>query len=192
MSVTDHCGYEPMTLAELTEAIAAEVAAGDGGTASVWGQVKEFGEEARHEDAQTRAGLLERGPSPMGGEHRDVFLAALAEHVAMEEELPAPVWSQRRFLGRFAFPFDIPSARAEAIVHSPPTLSKRSPSWPNGCMKILAARRSDTGDIRFLLELFDIDNVEPAIATVAEVFPIEPVEDRRRAILEEALGTSGS
>ena len=83
-------------------------------------------EEARHENAQARAGLLESEPAPTGDEHWDVFLAALAEHVAMEEDLPAPMWSQRRFLRRFWFPFDTPCARTEAIVHAPPSFRRRN------------------------------------------------------------------
>lgn len=126
MSVTGDGGYRPMTLAELGEAIGTEVAAHRSGAESVWLQVKEFREEAQHEDAQTRASLLEAEPAPTGDEHWDVFLAALAEHVAMEEDRPAPAWSQHRFLRRFWFPFDTPFARAEAIVHSPPAFRRRN------------------------------------------------------------------
>ena len=54
-------------------------------------------------------------------------------------------------------------------------------------MKILAGRRSDASDVRFLLTLLGVTSVEQALSVVAAVFPDEPVDDRRRAILTEAL-----
>lgn len=115
-----------MTLTELGEAIAAEVAANGGDMESVWIQVKEFREEARHEDSSTQDRLLASEPAPTGDERWDVFLAALAEHVAMEQDLPAPSWSRQRFLARFWFPFDTPFARTDAIVHAPPAFRRRN------------------------------------------------------------------
>jgi predicted nucleotidyltransferase len=57
-------------------------------------------------------------------------------------------------------------------------------------MKVLAARRRDVEDITFLVGLLGLTTVEQVLAVCAEVFPEEPVPDRARLVLEDAL-TSG-
>jgi len=54
-------------------------------------------------------------------------------------------------------------------------------------MKVLAARRRDGDDIRFLIRHLGLTSVEQVLAVCAEVFPDEPVPDRARLILEDAL-----
>jgi hypothetical protein len=54
-------------------------------------------------------------------------------------------------------------------------------------MKILAARRRDSDDIRFLVRRLGLASVDEVLAVFAEVFPEEPVPDRARLILEDAL-----
>jgi hypothetical protein len=54
-------------------------------------------------------------------------------------------------------------------------------------MKVLAARRRDAGDIRFLVRHLQIDSVDGVLALCAEVFPDEPVPDRARLVLEDVF-----
>jgi hypothetical protein len=55
-------------------------------------------------------------------------------------------------------------------------------------MKILAARRRDAEDIRFLSKHLHLDSAEEALALCAEVFPEEETPGRARLILEDAFG----
>ena len=55
----------------------------------------------------------------------DVFLAALAEHLAARDERGAPAWAERRRLRRFWFPFNTRAARADALVHAPAAFRRR-------------------------------------------------------------------
>ncbi|WP_347588224.1 hypothetical protein [Acrocarpospora sp. B8E8] len=52
-------------------------------------------------------------------------------------------------------------------------------------MKVLAARRRDSPDIRALVERLALDTAEQVLALCAEIFPDEPIPDRARAILED-------
>jgi hypothetical protein len=54
-------------------------------------------------------------------------------------------------------------------------------------MKVLAARRRDSDDIRFLVRRLGLASVDEVLAVCADVFPDEPVPDRARLILEDAL-----
>lgn len=54
-------------------------------------------------------------------------------------------------------------------------------------MKVLAARRRDGGDIRFLIRRLGLASVDQVLALCADVFPDEPVPDRARLIVEEAF-----
>src|SRR6202008_1045710 len=92
--------YEPMTLVRLGTLLA-------GAEDSVrWRLVAEFLEEYRWEPVESRAGLLHDEPAGTGDEHWDVFLAALAEHVAARDGRDGPVWAGSRSLRRFWFPFN--------------------------------------------------------------------------------------
>jgi predicted nucleotidyltransferase len=53
-------------------------------------------------------------------------------------------------------------------------------------MKVLAARRRDADDIRFLVKHLGLASVQEVLTVCAEVFPQEPVPDRARLILEDA------
>ncbi len=66
----------------------------------------EFLEEYRWEPADT---LLVDEPPGTGDEHWDVFLAALAEHLALRDDRRAPEWAEHRTLRQFWFPFRHPS-----------------------------------------------------------------------------------
>jgi len=106
--------YRPMTLAELAGYLAGVETDNDR-----WRLVAEFLEEHRHEPVDVRLALLADEPSGSGDERWDVFLAALAEHLAARDGHSAADWAYRRRLHRFWFPFDDPWARADAIVHAP-------------------------------------------------------------------------
>lgn len=54
-----------------------------------WRLVAEFLEDYRHESPEARHALLSDAPAPTGDEHWDVFLAALAEHIAARDGHPA-------------------------------------------------------------------------------------------------------
>jgi hypothetical protein len=52
-------------------------------------------------------------------------------------------------------------------------------------MKVLAARRRDAEDIRFLVKHLQLANTEDALTLCTQIFPDEPVPDRARLILED-------
>src|SRR6266498_3897030 len=54
-------------------------------------------------------------------------------------------------------------------------------------MKVLAARHRDGDDIRFLIHRLGLTSMDQILAVCAEVFPDEPVPDRARLVLEDAL-----
>lgn len=111
--------YEPLTVARLGALMT------DADESRRWRLVAEFLEDYRHEPPEARHALLSDSPLPTGDEHWDVFLAALAEHIAARDGHPAPVWTEERVLRRFWFPFNTRSARADAIVHAPAAFRRR-------------------------------------------------------------------
>jgi predicted nucleotidyltransferase len=58
-------------------------------------------------------------------------------------------------------------------------------------MKVLAARRRDVEDIRFLIDRLGLSDVDAVLAVCAQVFPDEPVPARSRLVLEDALERPG-
>lgn len=112
--------YLPMTLVEL----AGHLAAADDDRYR-WRLVAEFLEEYRHEAADERAALLAEEPPNTGEERWDVFLAALAEHLAARDGRGAAGWISDRRLGVFWFPFNSPAARVDAVVHAPASFRSR-------------------------------------------------------------------
>jgi hypothetical protein len=90
-----------------------------------WRLVAEFLEEFRWEPSGTRLALLADEPSPTGDEHWDVFLAGLAEYLAARDGQAAPLWTDRRSLRRFWFPFNTAAARVDAVVHAPAAFRRR-------------------------------------------------------------------
>ena len=112
-------GYQPLSVAEL----GGLMRGADEG--SRWRLVAEFLEEYRWEPAECRASLLEQEPGPTGDEHWDVFVAALAEHLAARDGRDAPSWCWSRRLRRFWFPFNTRAARVDAIVTAPAAFRSR-------------------------------------------------------------------
>jgi hypothetical protein len=90
-----------------------------------WRLIAEFLEEYRWEPMDARAALLREEPESTGDQHWDVFLAALAEHLASRDGRGAPDWAEGRRLRRFWFPFNSRAARVDAIVHAPVAFRRR-------------------------------------------------------------------
>jgi hypothetical protein len=90
-----------------------------------WLMISEFLNEYLHEPPAGRLALLADEPDPVGDERWDVFLAAMAEHLALKENRRGPRWCEQRALRSFWFPFNTPDARAEAIVHAPVAFRRR-------------------------------------------------------------------
>ncbi len=111
--------YRPMTLVDLAQHLAA---ADD---QHRWRLVAEMLEEYRHEPAAERAELLRDEPPTTGNEQWDVFLAALAEHLATRDDQGVAAWAHERRLATFWFPFQGPAARVDAIVHAPASFRSR-------------------------------------------------------------------
>lgn len=87
--------------------------------------VAEFLEEYRWEPEGERFALLKDEPAGTGDQRWDVFLAALAEHLAARDGRRAPEWAESRSLRRFWFPFNTRAARVDAIVHAPASFRRR-------------------------------------------------------------------
>jgi hypothetical protein len=90
-----------------------------------WRLIAEFLEEYRWEPAGERFHLVADEPGSTGDERWDVFLAALAEHLALRDHRRAPGWAEKRELERFWFPFNTRAARVDAIVHAPAAFRRR-------------------------------------------------------------------
>lgn len=111
--------YEPLSLARLGRLM---VGADE---SRRWRLLAEFLEDYRWEPSSSRFTLLEARPSTTGDERWDVFLAALAEHLAAKDGHGAPSWAESRSLQQLWFPFNTRAARADAIVHAPAAFRRR-------------------------------------------------------------------
>jgi hypothetical protein len=111
--------YAPLTLAELGRSLV------DADESVRWRLTAEFLEEYRWEPPSVRRDLLAVEPADTGDEHWDVFLAALAEHLAMRDGRAAPAWADARSLRQFWFPFNTRAARVDAVVHAPAAFRRR-------------------------------------------------------------------
>jgi hypothetical protein len=111
--------YQPLSLVRLGALLA-------GTDESLrWRLVAEFLEEYRWEPLETRWGLLAVEPLGTGDERWDVFLAALAEHLAARDGRGASSWVESRSLRRLWFPFNTRAARVDALVHAPAAFRRR-------------------------------------------------------------------
>jgi hypothetical protein len=112
-------GYQRLTLARLAGVLSGAE------DALRWRLVAEFLEEYRWEAPDMRVGLLADEPAGTGDERWDVFLGALAEHLAARDGRAAPSWAESRSLHRFWFPFNTRAARVDAVVHAPAAFRRR-------------------------------------------------------------------
>jgi hypothetical protein len=114
--VTD---YRPMTVATLAVHLSET-----GDDKIRWKLIWEFLEEYRWEKDEAQPALLTDEPAPVGDERWDALLGALAEHLAAKHDLAPPAWAELRVLGRPWFPAELPTQRADALVHAPAAFRK--------------------------------------------------------------------
>jgi hypothetical protein len=110
----------------------------------------------------------------------------LDEARAVADELGFPHW----WLNEQASAYVAPGGDKDApLVFDHPALrvSAASPEHLLA-MKVLAARRRDAEDILFLVKHLGLSTVEQVLAVCREIFPDEPVPERARMVLEDALG----
>jgi transcriptional regulator with XRE-family HTH domain len=112
--------YRPMTLVDL----AGHLAGADDDQLR-WRLIAEFLQEHRHEPIDVRAALLRGEPPATGDERWDVFVAALAEHLAGLDDRGTAAWTAQRRLDVFWFPFNTAAARVDAYVHAPAGFRRR-------------------------------------------------------------------
>lgn len=111
--------HQPLTAART----AARIRSGE----DPWICLREFLDDFRAAAAGERAALLWERPEFTGERRFDAYLAALAEHLAVRHDLPAPPWVQEpdRFLDRWWFPTAFKSLHALALVQSPAGFRRR-------------------------------------------------------------------
>lgn len=115
-TISPTMAYEPWSLADLADRIAAE-----DGVDRRYKLVLEFVRGYLDEPASTRGALLSRRPSLIGDPGWDAVVAGLADHYAFHDEQPPPTWTSEP--ERFCFPPFLPvdnlGVRVMARVHSP-------------------------------------------------------------------------
>ena len=111
--------YEPLSLAQLGRLMVAA------DQSRRWRLVAEFLEDYRWEPTGQRLALLDSEPAGTGDERWDVFLAALAEHLAARDGHGAAPWVEPRSLRQLWFPFNTRAARVDALVHAPAAFRRR-------------------------------------------------------------------
>jgi hypothetical protein len=89
-----------------------------------WKLVWEFLEEYRWEPTATQPRLVSEEPGLTGDDRWDVLLAALAEHLTAQHDLPPPAWSESRVLRRAWFPAELAIQRADALAWAPAAFRK--------------------------------------------------------------------
>ncbi|MFG2013055.1 DUF6036 family nucleotidyltransferase [Micromonospora sp. NPDC048868] len=112
----------------------------------------------------------------------------LDEARAVADELGLPRWWLNEQASAYVAPggdataprvFDHPGLRVAAA--SPEHLL---------AMKVLAARRRDAEDIRFLVDHLRLTDTEQVLALCAEIFPEEEVPGRARLVLDDVFDDS--
>ncbi len=110
----------------------------------------------------------------------------LEEARAVADELGLPAW----WLNEQASVYVAPGGDAAAprvFDHPGLRVSAASPEHLLA-MKVLAARRRDAEDIRFLVKHLHLNSVQDVLALCAEIFPDEDVPARARLVLEDVFG----
>lgn len=122
---------------------------------------------------------------------RDIYAVFKPHGIVLEEarivadELGLPDWWLNEQASTYVAPDGDPTA-PRVFDHPGFRVAAASPEHLLA-MKVLAARRRDSDDIRFLLRRLGLASVDEVLALCADVFPDEPVPDRARLILEDAL-----
>ncbi|WP_422773789.1 DUF6036 family nucleotidyltransferase [Plantactinospora sp. WMMC1484] len=110
----------------------------------------------------------------------------LDEAHAVADELGLPRW----WLNEQASAYVAPGGDAAAprvFDHPGLRVSAASPEHLLA-MKVLAARRRDAEDIRFLVEHLRLTGPDEVLALCAEIFPEEEVPGRARLVLDDVFG----
>ncbi|MGW4461587.1 DUF6036 family nucleotidyltransferase [Micromonospora sp. NPDC004704] len=110
----------------------------------------------------------------------------LDEAHAVADELGLPRW----WLNEQASAYVAPGGDATAprvFDHPGLRVSAASPEHLLA-MKVLAARRRDAEDIRFLVEHLRLTGPDEVLALCAEIFPEEEVPGRARLVLDDVFG----
>lgn len=107
----------------------------------------------------------------------------LDEARAVGEELGLPTWWLNEQASAYVAPTGDPGA-ARVFDHPGLRVAAASPEHLLA-MKVLAARRRDSEDIRFLVRHLQMSTSEEVLALCAEVFPEEEVPARARLVLED-------
>jgi len=109
----------------------------------------------------------------------------LDEARAVGEELGLPSWWLNEQASAYVAPGGDPNA-ARVFDHPGLRVAAASPEHLLA-MKVLAARRRDTEDIRFLVHHLALATPAEVLALCAEVFPEEEVPPRARLVLEDVF-----
>ncbi|GGM15405.1 MULTISPECIES: DUF6036 family nucleotidyltransferase [Micromonospora] len=112
----------------------------------------------------------------------------LDEARAVADELGLPHW----WLNEQASAYVAPGGDATAprvFDHPGLRVSAASPEHLLA-MKVLAARRRDAEDIRFLVDHLGLSSAEQVLALCAEIFPEEEVPGRARLVLDDVFEDS--
>jgi predicted nucleotidyltransferase len=105
---------------------------------------------------------------------------------AVAEELGLPTW----WLNEQASVYVAPggdAAAARVFDHPGLRVSAASPEHLLA-MKVLAARRRDADDIRFLVRHLHLSTADEVLALCGEIFPDEDPPTRARLVLEDVFG----
>ena len=79
------------------------------------------------QESEARLPLVSREPEPIGDQRFDALLAAIAEDLTCRDGHRPPDWvhDDTRFLDHSWWVSDLPSARAQALVHTPASYRRR-------------------------------------------------------------------
>ncbi|WP_405425455.1 DUF6036 family nucleotidyltransferase [Micromonospora sp. NBC_00617] len=109
----------------------------------------------------------------------------LDEARAVADELGLPQWWLNEQASAYVAAGGDPEA-PRVFDHPGLRVSAASPEHLLA-MKVLAARRRDAEDIRFLVEHLGLNNPEEVLGLCAEIFPDEEVPGRARLVLEDVF-----
>lgn len=112
--------------------------------------------------------------------------AVLEESRAVAEELGLPPWWLNEQASAYVAPGGDPAA-PRVFDHPGLRVAAASPQHLLA-MKVLAARRRDTDDIRFLVKHLELTSTEQVLLICADIFPDEEVPDRATLVLEDVFG----
>ncbi len=123
---------------------------------------------------------------------RDIDAVFQPHRVVLEEagavagELGLPAWWLNEQASSYVAPAGDPAA-PRVFDHPGLRVAAASPEHLLA-MKVLAARRRDAEDIRFLVQHLGLSTVNEVLALCAQVFPDEEVPARARLVLEDMFG----